>query len=88
MIKRMEKEYINMQMEMNMKENGKIIKRMEKENIYMVMEINMMVNGKMIKKMDTENIFIRNQIIILKDIGKMIKKKVKGKFLFKKIKKI
>ena len=47
-IKKKEKEYIIIMMEINMMVNGKMINLKEKEYIIIIMEINMMVNGKMI----------------------------------------
>jgi len=45
-------------MEVNMKENGKIIKKMDMEYYIYQMEVNMKVNGKIIKKKDMEYIIV------------------------------
>ena len=43
-------EYYIFLIEINMKENGKIIKKMDMEYIIIQMDLNMKVNGKIIKK--------------------------------------
>ena len=47
LVKKMEKEYIHMKMEMYMKVDGKMIGFMDKGYINIVMEVNTMANGKM-----------------------------------------
>ena len=81
MVKKMEKVFIHLKMEMYIKENIKMIKEMEKEYIHlMIIKIRMKGNGKMTKSMEKEfiNIIIMKVVYMyMKAIMKMVRKTVK-----------
>lgn len=75
-IKRMEKEYCIILMEIFMKDNGQATKPMDKEPIHIQMELNILDNGKMISSMGLE---FKNGLMdkSMKGIIKMEQKQVR-----------
>lgn len=72
MINGMDKELINLYLEIVMKENGKIIRNMEKGNYTIKMVNYIQVIGQRIKNVVRECIFI-SMVIDMQENGKMIK---------------